>query len=147
MDFSIGELAKRTGVKVPTIRYYEKEGLLDVPLRTEGNQRRYRAEDLDRLGFIRHCRDLGLPMPAIRDLIELGQHPDKPCREADRIAATQLQSVRERIAHLKKLEAELARIAASCKGAHTVTDCNVLKAFGDHSLCRDDHRIPVKPSR
>ncbi|MEM9634227.1 MAG: helix-turn-helix domain-containing protein [Pseudomonadota bacterium] len=139
MDYSIGELSKRTGVKVPTIRYYEKEGLLEAPLRTEGNQRRYRASELDRLGFIKHCRDLGLPMPAIRDLIELSQHPDSPCEQADQIAATQLGEVRLRIIHLKKLEAELERIAASCQGSHTVTECNVLKAFGDHSLCRDDH--------
>ena len=62
MDFSIGELSKQTGVKVPTIRYYEKEGLIDAPLRTEGNQRRYRETDRDRLRFIKHSRDLGLPM-------------------------------------------------------------------------------------
>lgn len=139
MDFSIGELSKRTGVKVPTIRYYEQEGLLRAPIRTEGNQRRYFQQDLERLGFIRHCRDLGLPMPAIRDLIELSQHPDKPCKQADRIASDQLREVRQRIRHLKKLEAELKRIAASCAGDHTVTDCSVLKAFGDHSLCRDEH--------
>lgn len=139
MDFSIGELSRHTGVKVPTIRYYEKEGLLEAPLRTQGNQRRYRQADLDRLGFIRHCRDLGLPMEAIRDLIELSQHPDKPCEAADRIAVQQLDAVRQRIAHLKKLEAELKRIAASCKGPHTVTECNVLKAFGDHGLCREEH--------
>ncbi|MDN3721572.1 helix-turn-helix domain-containing protein [Roseibium salinum] len=135
----MGELSRHTGVKVPTIRYYEKEGLLEAPLRTEGNQRRYRQSDLDRLGFIRHCRDLGLPMEAIRDLIELSQHPDKPCEAADRIAVQQLEAVRQRIAHLKKLEAELKRIAASCKGPHTVTECNVLKAFGDHRLCREEH--------
>ena len=139
MDFSIGELSKQTGVKVPTIRYYEKGGLIDAPVRTEGNQRRYRETDRERLRFIKHSRDLGLPMPAIRDLIELSQHPDKPCGEADRIAADQLKSVRERIAHLKKLEAELERISASCQGEHTVTECNVLKAFGDHSQCLDNH--------
>jgi len=139
MDFSIGELSKQTGVKVPTIRYYEKEGLIDAPWRTEGNQRRYRETDRDRLRFIKHSRDLGLPMPAIRDLIELSQHPDKPCREADRIAENQLASIRERIAHLKRLEAELVRIASSCKGDHTVTECNVLKAFGDHGQCLEAH--------
>jgi DNA-binding transcriptional MerR regulator len=139
MNFSIGELSKRTGVKVPTIRYYEKEGLLNAPIRTEGNQRRYLVRDLERLGFIKHCRDLGLPMPAIRDLIELSLHPDQPCEQADRIAEDQLQAVRRRIRHLKKLEAELKRIATSCPGKHTVTECNVLKAFGDHGLCLEEH--------
>ncbi|EAV43667.1 putative transcription regulator protein [Stappia aggregata IAM 12614] len=139
MDFSIGDLSRRTGVKVPTIRYYEKEGLLEAPLRSEGNQRRYRSRDLERLGFIKHCRDLGLPMPAIRDLIDLSQHPDKPCETANRIAEDQLKAVRQRIAHLRKLEAELKRIATSCEGDHTVTECNVLKAFGDHGLCLQEH--------
>nr|WP_319385393.1 helix-turn-helix domain-containing protein [uncultured Roseibium sp.] len=139
MEFSIGELSKQTGVKVPTIRYYEKEGLIDAPFRTEGNQRRYNETDRDRLRFIKHSRDLGLPMPAIRDLIELSQHPDRPCLAADRIAKNQLASIRERIAHLKKLEAELVRIASSCEGDHTVTECNVLKAFGDHGQCLDAH--------
>jgi len=139
MDFSIGELSKRTGVKVPTIRYYEQEGLLNAPLRTEGNQRRYRQSDLDRLGFIKHCRDLGLPMTAIRDLIDLSQHPERPCRQADRIASDQLKAVRQRIAHLKQLESELERIASSCGADHTVAECNVLKAFGDHALCSEDH--------
>lgn len=139
MDFSIGELSKRTGVKVPTIRYYEKEGLLNAPIRTEGNQRRFLQADLERLGFIKHCRDLGLPMPAIRDLIDLSLHPDRPCQQADRIAADQLKAVRQRIAHLRKLETELKRIASCCGDDHTVADCNVLKAFGNHGLCRDEH--------
>ena len=139
MDFSIGELSRQTGVKVPTIRYYEKEGLIEEPGRTEGNQRRYDTEHLDRLRFIRHARDLGLPMQSIRDLLDLGAQPDKPCAEASRIAADQLAAVRQRIAHLTKLEAELVRISASCDGDHTVADCNVLKAFGDHRRCNGEH--------
>jgi DNA-binding transcriptional MerR regulator len=58
--YSIGELSRRTGVKVPTIRWYEQAGLLDEPGRTAGNQRRYARADLERLAFIRHARDLGL---------------------------------------------------------------------------------------
>lgn len=139
MTYSIGELSKETGVKVPTIRYYEKEGLLDPPIRTDGNQRRYQTDDLDRLRFLRHCRDLGLPMDAIRELIDLSLHPEKPCSDANRIAAEQLQAVRDRIAHLKKLEKELARISASCTSEHTAADCNILKAFGDHGLCQGEH--------
>ncbi len=78
MDFSIGDLARLSGVKVPTIRYYEQAGLLPQPLRTEGNQRRFGQPDLERLQFIRHARDLGLPMEAIRDLLELSAHPEAP---------------------------------------------------------------------
>lgn len=139
MDFSIGDLSRRTGVKVPTIRYYEKEGLLEAPVRTEGNQRRYGERDLDRLGFIRHARDLGLPMAAVRELLELGSHPDEPCSDINRIAAEQLASVRRRIGQLRQLESELARITASCDGNHQVRDCSILKAFADHSRCSGEH--------
>lgn len=84
---SIGDLSKRTGVKVPTIRYYEQMGLLAAATRSEGNQRRYERSDLDRLAFIRHARDLGLDISAIRELIALGSHPQQPCGDIDRIAA------------------------------------------------------------
>jgi len=139
MDFPIGELATRSGVKVPTIRYYEKEGLIAEPVRTEGNQRRYTERDLERLTFIRHSRDLGLPMPAIRQLLDLSAHPDAPCADADRIASEQLQNIRARIAQLQRLETELTRITQSCPGTHSIADCNVLKAFGDHALCIGEH--------
>ena len=66
MDFSIGDLSRRTGVKVPTIRYYEKEGLLEAPIRSEGNQRRYRPSDLERLGFIKHWDCVALRRPSWR---------------------------------------------------------------------------------
>ncbi|MFN7166676.1 MAG: MerR family transcriptional regulator [Pannonibacter sp.] len=138
-DLSIGDLARRTGVKVPTIRYYEQMGLVPEPPRTEGNQRRYGRAELERLTFIKHARDLGLPMEAIRDLIDLSAHPERPCGDAERIAAEQLAAVRDKIARLQRLEAELERIMAHDHGAHTVAECHVLRALADHSLCDGDH--------
>lgn len=139
MTYSIGELSRRTGVKVPTIRYYETEGLIAEPMRTDGNQRRYGQADLDQLGFIRHARDLGLPMSAVRALLDLGAHPEQPCADVDEIAREQLAAVRKRIAQLRRLEAELTRIAASCDGRHPISDCNVLRAFASHEMCAEDH--------
>lgn len=135
---SIGQLARRTGVKVPTIRYYEQTGLLDPPDRSAGNQRRYSAEQAERLAFIRHARTLGLSIEAIRELVQLSGHPDRPCADADRIARDHLQAVRQRIARLRRLEAELERIAAGC-AADTVRHCYVIQALSDHSLCIDEH--------
>ena len=112
--FSIGTLSKRTGVKVPTIRYYEQIDLLPPPDRTEGNQRRYSQSQADRLGFIRHARDLGFSLDAIRALIDLHEHPDQSCGEATRIATDQLNDVREKITRLHRLEQELARISTAC---------------------------------
>ena len=135
---SIGDLSRLTGVKIPTIRYYEQVNLIDAPERSRGNQRRYTNKELERLSFIRHARELGLPIEAIRELIVLGDHPDQPCADADRIANEQLVSVRKRIARLKSLEKELKRIASGCD-ANTISECYVIRALADHSLCDHNH--------
>ena len=136
---SIGTLAKRTGVKVPTIRYYEQVGLLSEPDRTAGNQRRYGQAEVERLGFIKHARDLGFPIEAISSLISLNDHPDRSCAEATEIAQRQLVDVREKIASLVRLEGELARIADGCSGAGVADDCYVLASLADHARCEAEH--------
>ena len=135
---TIGDLSKSTGVKVPTIRYYEQMGLIAPAERSEGNQRRYSTGERDRLTFIRHARDLGLTLDAIRELIELSQHPERPCRDADRIAAEQLAAVRRKIERLRKLEAELTRIT-SHRHSDQIRDCYVIRALANHDLCHDEH--------
>lgn len=135
---TIGDLARTTGVKVPTIRYYEQMGLMDPAERSEGNQRRYTRSERQRLSFIKHARDLGLTIEAIRELIELSSHPEQPCAQADRIAAEQLEAVRQKIAKLRRLETELQRIATHC-GGDTIRDCYVIHALADHELCCGEH--------
>lgn len=136
--FSIGEMARRTGVKIPTIRYYETIGLLADPGRTEGNQRRYGDAELERLAFIRHARDLGLSLDDIRDLIELNADPAMPCAKAHRIADKHLAAVKARIARLEKLRDELHRITSKCDTG-TIGDCYVIHALADHDLCTGEH--------
>jgi len=135
---SIGALSRQTGVKVPTIRYYEQIGLMAAPDRSSGNQRRYVQTDVDRLYFIRHARELGLPLNAIRALIELRDSPERPCATADKLAQQHLAAVRRRIARLQRLEQELSRIAEGCT-AQRVRDCYVLEALSDHALCAQEH--------
>ena len=137
--YSIGALSKRTGVKVPTIRYYEQVGLLTRAERTQGNQRRYDKAGLDRLAFIKHGRDPGFSIGALIALIDLQDHPDQGCDEATGIARGQLKGVREKIARLKRLEQELSRIATSCDGASMSEDCAILMSLGDHSHCETEH--------
>ena len=136
--YSIGQLSRRTGVKVPTIRYYEQTGLMPEPERTAGNQRRYGEEGLERLAFIRHARDLGLSISAIRDLIELSGEAGTPCTRAHEIASAHLTDVRQRIEQLQRLERELSRIAASCDSG-TVGECMVLTAITRHDMCAGEH--------
>lgn len=137
--FSIGQLSARTGVKVPTIRYYEQAGLMPPAQRSAGNQRRYDADGLARLGFIRHARDLGFSLEAISALIALQDQPDQSCRQAGDIAQAQLIQVRAKLRQLQALEQELARIAQGCTGQGPVGDCTVLSALADHSQCAGDH--------
>jgi len=137
--FSIGELSKRTKVKVPTIRYYEEMGLLAEAERTRGNQRRYDKAGLERLSFIRHARDLGFSIEAISSLIELQDHPDRSCRAASKIASSHLADVRDKIKRLKLLEKELSRISSGCDGNGLSENCYVLASLADHDLCSIEH--------
>ncbi|RED10633.1 MerR family transcriptional regulator [Pontivivens insulae] len=137
--FSIGELSKRTKVKIPTIRYYEGMGLLAAPERTTGNQRRYDAAGLERLSFIKHARDLGFSIDAISALIELQDHPDRSCQAATAIAAGQLLDVRAKIKRLRTLEKELVRMSKGCDGDGVSQDCYVLASLADHDLCAHEH--------
>jgi DNA-binding transcriptional MerR regulator len=128
MDVSIGELSRQTGVKVPTIRYYEQVGLLAAPIRTEGKQRRYGAPDIMRLNFIKHSRELGFDVDDIRELLALSAQPEQPCENADNITERHLATVDQRIAQLQALRAELARMLANCEGG-CVADCRVLESL------------------
>lgn len=135
---SIGRLGAQAGVKVPTIRYYEQIGLLPGADRSAGNHRLYDRAALERLAFIRHARELGFSLEAIRDLLSLSDRPDQSCAAADAIARAQLRSVEMRIARLKALEDELRRMLGQC--AHgTIRDCRVIETLGDHALCAQDH--------
>jgi DNA-binding transcriptional MerR regulator len=137
-EFSIGELARVTGVKVPTIRYYEDIGLMAEAPRTGGGQRRYSSHARDRLGFIAHARDMGFALEAIRSLIDLSEHPERPCDGADQIALQRLDDVNRRIERLTRLKHELERmLAGHCSGA--AADCRIIEVLGDHAKCETDH--------
>jgi len=134
----IGTLAKRTGTKVQTIRYYEQIGLLPEPGRTEGGQRRYGDKDLDRLAFIRHARQLGFSLEAIRELLEFSDSPERSCAQVDAVAHRQLREVEARIGRLEALRIELRRMISQCS-ADRVADCRILEVLRDHEECLADH--------
>jgi DNA-binding transcriptional MerR regulator len=135
-DYAIGELAARSGVKVPTIRYYEQIGLLDAPERTQGNQRRYGRTALDRLRFIAHARSMGFPMPSLKAMLRLSRHKEAPCADLDELARARLAEVDERIARLTRLRGELAAMLDShCHG--TVADCRIIEVLSDHDEGRE----------
>jgi DNA-binding transcriptional MerR regulator len=137
-DYAIGELSSLSGVKVPTIRYYEGIGLLAAPPRTEGNQRRYDASALDRLRFIAHARSMGFPMASLKAMLRLARHPDEPCADLDELVRERLVEVDERIDRLTGLRAELAGMLES--HAHgKVAECRVIEVLSDHGECAHEH--------
>jgi DNA-binding transcriptional MerR regulator len=135
---SIGEAARASGVKVPTIRYYEQIGLLPAPPRTEGNRRSYDAEDLRRLAFIRHARELGFEVASIRTLLALQDDPSQPCATADAIARARLIEVEQRIASLTALKAELEVMVEGCRHGR-LAECRVIEVLADHGQCMHPH--------
>ena len=129
---AIGEAARQSGVKAPTIRYYEGIGLLPAPSRTEGNRRLYDAADLRRLAFIRHARELGFDVDAIRALLSLQDDPNQSCATADAIAKARLAEVEHRIASLSSLRLELERMVRQCASGR-VSECRVIETLADQS--------------
>lgn len=133
-DMVIGEVSKLAGVKAATIRYYEGIGMLPVPPRTGGNRRMYTAHDVQRLKFIRHARELGFDLDAIRQLLALAGSPDVPCVGADAIARDHLANVEDRISRLTALRDELHAMIASCEHGR-IAECRVIEVMADHSQC------------
>ena len=131
---AIGALADRTGVKVPTIRYYESVGLLPPAPRTDSNRRTYNDEAVRRLHFIRHARELGFEVEAIRQLLDLAGAPDRACGEVHEITQAHLAEVKDKIARLTALRDELEAMVAC--DHRKVSECRIIEVLADHGKCR-----------
>ncbi|ACT58384.1 MerR family transcriptional regulator [Hirschia baltica] len=126
-DITIGRLSIATGVKVDTIRYYEKIGIMPNPPRTSGGQRVYNSNHKARLSFIKRSRDLGFSLDAVRSLLGLTDAPPS-CGEVHAITSDHLKEVRTKIADLKRLQQTLTAISANCTGDN-VPDCPIIDAL------------------
>ena len=125
----IGELSKTTGCSIQTIRYYEKEGLLSTPERTEGNYRLYGERALKELEFIKHCRSLDIPLTDVKRLMELKNNPEESCSSVNKLIAQQLALVNNRMRELKALKAELQQMASLCTTENTIEACGIIKSL------------------
>jgi len=125
---AIGELARSTGTKVETIRYYERIGLLPEPGRTSGNYRAYATGHLNRLSFIRRSRDLGFSLDQVRALLDLADQRDRSCEAVDAIAKEHRAEVDRKIADLLALRRELDSMIDQCH-CGTVADCRIIEAL------------------
>ena len=125
---TIGVMARHTGCKVETIRYYERIGLLEEPLRSAGGHRNYGRDDLKRLSFIRRARELGFPLDSVRALLGLSEPGDASCAEVEKLAAAHLAEVRAKIEDLARLREVLGELLARCKGG-TVPACPIIETL------------------
>jgi DNA-binding transcriptional MerR regulator len=115
-QLTVGQLASRTGVRADTVRYYEREGLLPVPQRTEGEHRRYGRADVDRLLFIRGAQRLGLRLAEIRELLTVRDTGACPCEPAAGLLGRHVAQIEEEIGRLSALRAELLGMLAAMPG-------------------------------
>ncbi len=125
----IGQLSKVSGCSIQTIRYYEKEGLLNLPSRSEGNFRLYDDRALKELEFVKHCRSLDIPLSDIKTLLELKNKPEESCSSINNLIANQLELVNQRIKELKALKSELQIMKKACSSDNTVEKCGIMRTL------------------
>ena len=133
MTIKIGELAKRTGATVETIRYYEKERLLPEPFRSEGNYRLYNEEHIERLQFILHCRTLDMALDDVRILLEYWESPDKDCGDVNNLLDEHIHAVEIRMEELMHLKQHLINLRQKCASSAPASSCGILNALVDNS--------------
>lgn len=126
--YPIGEMSKRTGVNIETIRYYERINIMPKPDRTSGGNRQYNHDQLKRLSFIKTSRELGFSIDEIRALLEMVDRQDFTCGEVHGLTVGHLTSVREKINGLRKLEKALVGMASECSQGD-VPDCPILETL------------------
>ena len=136
----IGALARQAGVEVQTVRFYEREGLIEAPSRTGSGYRAYGPQHLQQLHFVRHCRSLDMPLAQIKRLIELSRQRSVSCDQVNDLVRTHLGRVQAKRKSLEALEKRLAALNAQCESGHRVADCGILEelihaAHGEACAC------------
>jgi len=125
---TIGQLARRAGVGVETLRFYEREGLIAEPKRSPSSRyRQYPPEVVRRVRFIRRAKELGFTLKEIQELLELRVDPDSTCADVRQRARNKISDIEERIESLARMKAALERLARKCRGKGPTTDCPILE--------------------
>jgi Cd(II)/Pb(II)-responsive transcriptional regulator len=148
----IGELATLTGVDIETIRYYERERLLQLPERRANGYRAYGKSQLERLSFIRHCRALDMPLAEVRRLLEFVEQPGADCGDIDRLIDGQLSRVRARLKSMRALERQLSQLRKRCDAGHAARECGILHelvaaAHGEACACHGETAGTKQPAQ
>ena len=131
---TIGRVARSAGLAIDTVRYYEREGLLQKPGRTPSGYRQYSPDAVKRLQFIRQAKELGFTLSEIRELLTLKVAPGKSCADVKARAEAKIADVEQRIAQLNRMKRALVKLAAACSGRGPTSTCPILEAMEAHEL-------------
>ena len=125
----IGELAKQSDCDVETVRFYEREGLLDAPAREANGYRSYGEAHQVQLKFIRHCRSLGMGLAEVRTLRGFQASPESACGEIDQLVDRQIARIHQQIESLRLLERQLHSLRDTCHASQQVSECGILRTL------------------
>ncbi len=128
-SLSIGQLAKRAGVGVETVRYYEREGLLVEPQRRQSGYRQYQSDTVDRLLFIRRAKELGFTLKEIKELLSLRVDEEKTCADVRQQAEAKIADIEDRIRSLQRMKRALVQVTRQCSGNGPTSDCPILESI------------------
>ncbi len=134
---TIGDLAKRSGIGVESIRFYERRGLILQPERPDSGFRRYTEEVLARLQFIRGAKDLGFSLKEIAELLALRRHPGDSCHAVREQAETKIGEIDVKIRALRHMRGVLMNLVDSCSGRGLISDCPILDSFEKRAGVKD----------
>jgi Cd(II)/Pb(II)-responsive transcriptional regulator len=144
----IGELAQRSGCDVETVRFYEREGLLDAPEREANGYRRYAEANLFQLNFIRHCRSLGMGLPDVRILRSFQANPELACDEINHLIDSQIDRIHQQVESLRVLEQQLHALRDTCDANQKTSECGIMRnlelaSAGEDCSCHS-HDVPFR---
>ena len=126
---TIGKVARLAGIGVETIRFYEREGLIEEPPRRESGYRQYPEDTVHRLRFIRRAKELGFTLKEIKELLALRVEPETTCEDIRRRAEAKIGDIEEKICTLNKMKGALKKLTLACKGRGPVSACPILEAM------------------
>jgi len=126
---TIGIVARQAGVNVETVRFYEREKLIEKPPRRGSGYRQYPEETVARIRFIRRAKELGFSLNEIKELLELRASPRTPCGEVRRCAEEKIQDIEKKLRDLRRMKKALTQLAAACVGGGPAAQCPILDAM------------------
>ena len=131
---TIGRLAKQVGLGIETIRFYERQGLIQPPPRTDSNYRIYPEEEVARLEFIKRAKDLGFTLKEIKELLFMQHDPHATQTDIKKRTVEKIEDIKKKVRDLSKIQRALEHLAESCDGHGPLSECPIMDA-----LTGEDH--------